>query len=169
MKLWRRRNAAILVVFLAGCTSPGLSDALPPPQTPNPRFVVSPAVCPKPLPSRAPRQSLPGITKDLVPLVPAALVLCSGGSRFVVKGTPLQQLVATLQTLRKVPKKPTYICPANLGPVYVLYFDYVQGFTLPVTVRSSGCAFTSNGALSAYSNKRELARITALLRQCGSR
>jgi hypothetical protein len=93
-----------------------------------------------------------------------ALVLCSGGRRVVVEGAPLQRLLSTLIGLKPVPKGAVFNCPDDLGPIYALFFNYSDGYVLTVTVSSSGCAFTTNGRLTTYTGKAELAAIRSLLR-----
>jgi hypothetical protein len=90
------------------------------------------------------------------------LVLCGDGRRVVVQGTPLQWLLSTLMYLRPIPKGGVFNCPADFGPSYALFFSYSNGYVLTVTVSSSGCAFTTNGRLTAHTGKAELAAIESL-------
>jgi hypothetical protein len=131
---------------------------------PNRATTLVPSQCPKRVPIDLPRNTLPDSANYLVPEAPSALVLCGEGQRVVVQGAPMQRLLSTLIGLKPVPKGAVFNCPADFGPSYALFFNYSNGYVLTVTVTSSGCAFTTNGRLTFYTGKAELAAITALLR-----
>ena len=156
----------VLLFAFGACTaSSPIAPAVIPPHTPNPPLQITPVTCPSTTLTHFPRHNVPpGSGHVLVPPAPAVLVLCSGPSRVVVRGQPMDRLVASLNELKHEPPNAEFACPADLGFTYTLYFDYLQGWRLTVTVNSSGCAFASNGQVTASTDTDVLQQILTLLR-----
>ena len=125
---------AVLASSTIACTGAGRSSAPSPvvvDGTPlAPAVEPSPARCPHDLPVRLPREAVPGVRFDMVPATPHVLVICVSGTQTVVVPPQLTRIVHALNHLDRVPPGTAYACPADLGPLFALFFDYPDGSRL---------------------------------------
>lgn len=160
-------TCALALVLLAGCTSgPPIRHVLPPPPTKafpsGPAPPTQPAKCSGHVPHLpAQMPTVPGAASQMVPGSPTVAVLCSGTTRVVITGPQLLKLVADLNALHHepLPGNGPRSCLTDLGPTYVLWFDYAPSGRQVVTVEAAGCAFTRNAQLVARPDQAVLGRI----------
>lgn len=173
------RPFALLVTLalLVGCTgststssrtashSPYSPSPSPSPRTLSPE-TLQPLLCPKDLPQPRRFNQVPGTSYAIVPGQPRALVLCGPDARaLMTNAVDVQRFAEELNHLKRVPSGAVYACPADFGPTYGLFFNYVNGDVLLVTVDASGCRFVSNGRSTAWQNRPILKeKIVPLLR-----
>ena len=121
---------ALVGLLLVACTGSGTTSGPSVPVvdgTPTaPEIAALPEHCPSELPGRLPGHAIPGVVTRVVPGAPTALVICLASERRQITGPQVERLVQALNALNHVPPGTIYACPADVGPTYALFFDYLD-------------------------------------------
>jgi hypothetical protein len=169
-----RTIGIVLVTLLAGCASSShvarlrsaTSTAVSSP-SPGLRVSLTALTCPGRV-LHPPPMSLPpsgGATSAFISGEPTSLLACRYHESSLARSARLTSgpIAAALNSAEPIPPGAIYNCPADLGDLILLYFEYPSGARLRVSTWTKACAFASNGERMVFTPRATIRQLEAAL------
>jgi hypothetical protein len=106
-----------------------------------------------------------GATSAFISREPTTLLACRYHESSLARSARLTSgpIAAALNSAEPIPPGAIYNCPADLGDLILLYFEYPSGARLRVSTWTKACAFASNGERMVFTPRATIRQLEAAL------
>jgi hypothetical protein len=106
-----------------------------------------------------------GAISAFIPGGPTSLLACRYHDASLARSVRLTPgpIAAALNSAEPIPPGAIYNCPADLGDLILLYFEYPGGAQLRVSTWTKACAFASNGQRMVFTPPATIRQLEAAL------